>query len=59
MLSNERIDPLFDAVIDATEEAILNALLRGDAGRGCATAHRLDPELLLEVLRRHGVAMSG
>lgn len=54
MLGNERIDPLFYAVIDATEEAILNALLAAKTmtGRGGATAHRLDPQLLLEVLRQ-------
>ena len=45
MLANERIDALFYAVIDATEEAILNALLAAETmtGRGGATAHRLDP----------------
>ena len=61
MLANERIDPLFYAVIDATEEAILNALLAAETMTGLAgaTAHGLDPELLLEVLWRHGVAMSG
>ncbi|MBA2641339.1 MAG: P1 family peptidase [Actinobacteria bacterium] len=57
MLANGRIDPLFYAVIDATEEAILNALLAAETmtGRGGVTAHRLDPHLLLEVLRRYGV----
>ncbi|MGI8479830.1 MAG: P1 family peptidase [Gaiellaceae bacterium] len=58
MLANERIDPLFYAVIDAIEEAILNALLAAETmtGRGGATAHRLDPDLLLDVLRRQRVA---
>jgi len=61
MLANERIDPLFYAVIDATEEAILNALLAAETmtGRGGATAHRLEPELLLDVLRRYGFAENG
>ncbi len=56
MLPNERIDPLFYAAIEATEEAIVNALLAAETmtGRGGATAHRLDPELLAEMLRRHG-----
>jgi D-aminopeptidase len=55
MLPNERMDPLFYAVIEATEEAILNALLAAEtmSARG-ATAHRLDPNALLEVMRRYG-----
>ena len=52
MLSNDRIDPLFYAVIDATEEAIVNALLAAETmtGRG-VTVHGLDGHLLLEALR--------
>ncbi len=53
MLANEWLDELFYAAIDATEEAILNALLAGKTmtGRGGFTVHGLDPELLLEALR--------
>jgi D-aminopeptidase len=52
MLPNERIDGLFAAVVDATEEAILNALLAAETmtGRGGVTAHALDARLLLEAL---------
>jgi D-aminopeptidase len=52
MLNDARITPLYDAVIDATEEAILNALLAAKTmtGRGGATAHELDPDLLLDAL---------
>jgi D-aminopeptidase len=55
MLANERMDPLFYGVIEATEEAIVNALLAAEtmSGKG-ATAHRLDPNALLDVLRRYG-----
>jgi D-aminopeptidase len=51
-LPNERIDPLFEAVVDATEEAILNALLAAETltGRAGHTAYALEPELLLEAL---------
>jgi D-aminopeptidase len=54
MLSNERIDPLFYAVIDATEEAILNAMLAAETmtGRGGVTVHGLDGELLLGAMGR-------
>jgi D-aminopeptidase len=56
MLPNDLIDPLFYAVIEATEEAIVNALVAAETmtGRGGATVHRLDHELLTEVLGRHG-----
>jgi D-aminopeptidase len=52
MLANEEIDQVFYAAIDATEEAIVNALLAAETttGKGGATAHRLDHDLLREVL---------
>jgi D-aminopeptidase len=55
MLANDRIDQLFYAAIEATEEAIVNALLAAETmtGREGRTAHRLDPALLAEVLERH------
>jgi D-aminopeptidase len=55
MLSGERIDPLFYAVIEATEEAIVNAMVAAETmtGRGGAVAHRLDHDRLLEVMERY------
>jgi D-aminopeptidase len=54
MLSDGGIGPLYDAVIDATEEAILNAMLAAETmtGRDGRTVYALDPALLAEVLRR-------
>jgi D-aminopeptidase len=54
MLPNERINPLFEAVVDATEEAILNALLAAETmtGRDGRTVEALDPSLLREALTR-------
>jgi D-aminopeptidase len=55
MLSDTEITPFYDAVIDSTEEAILNALLAAETMTGRddnTTVHALDPELLQEVLRR-------
>jgi D-aminopeptidase len=54
--SNSYINHLFDAVIEATEEAILNALLAAETmtGRDGVTAHRLEPEVLLDALERLG-----
>jgi D-aminopeptidase len=56
MLANERIDQVFYAAIEATEEAIVNALLAAETttGLGGRTAHRLEHGLLTEVLERHG-----
>jgi D-aminopeptidase len=55
MLSNDAIDTLFYAAIEATEEAIVNALLAAETmtGRG-VTVHRLDPDALSQVMARHG-----
>jgi D-aminopeptidase len=52
MVTNEYMTPLFQAAAEATEEAILNALLAaGDmTGRDGITAHGLTPELLLGAL---------
>ncbi len=54
-LSNEAMSPLFLAVIEATEEAILNSLFRATTitGRG-RTVEALPLERTLEILRRHG-----
>lgn len=56
MLANESIDPIFYATIEATEEAIVNAMLQAETmtGKDGAVAHRLDPELLRDCLRRAG-----
>ncbi|MEO9175273.1 MAG: P1 family peptidase [Gaiellales bacterium] len=51
-VSNPYMTPLFDAVAESTEEAILNALLAAETmtGRDGITAYSLRPELLLEAL---------
>ena len=52
MYSQGHMDALFEAVIEATEESILNALLAAETmtGRGGNTVHALPPELLLGAL---------
>jgi len=52
VLADEYITPLFDAVVDATEEAVLNALLSAKTmtGRDGITAHGLTSERLLAAL---------
>jgi D-aminopeptidase len=56
MVVDEHINPLFEGVVEATEEAITNALLGAEtmAGRGGVTAHALDPDRLVEIMRAHG-----
>ncbi|MDQ4058828.1 MAG: P1 family peptidase [Actinomycetota bacterium] len=51
MLSDAYITPLFDAVIDATEEAIVNALLAARTmGGHSGTAYALDGDTLLGAM---------
>jgi D-aminopeptidase len=52
MLPNERMSPLFHAAAEATEAAILNALLSADTvtGRDGVTAHGLEPDMLLAAM---------
>jgi D-aminopeptidase len=52
MLSDRLITPFYDAVIEATEEAILNSMLAAETmtGRDGNTVYALPPELLLEAL---------
>jgi D-aminopeptidase len=54
-LSNSGLDALFDAVVECTQEAILNALVAADTmvGRDGVTAYGLDPELLRTVVAAH------
>ncbi len=61
MVVDEHINPLLEAVAEATEEAIVNALLAAETmtGRDGITAHALDPDRLMEVMRAHGRLLDG
>jgi D-aminopeptidase len=56
VIANERLNPLFYAAIEATEQAIVNALLAAETmtGRGGTTVHALPHDALLDVMRRYG-----
>jgi D-aminopeptidase len=56
MLPDGAISDLFWAAIEATEEAILNALVAAETmtGRDRITAHALDHEQLVEIMARYG-----
>ena len=61
VLSDLRITPLFDAVVEATEEAIVNALLAAETmvGRDGVTAHSLEADRLVDVLSSAGARNGG
>jgi D-aminopeptidase len=61
MVVDASINPLFEATAEATEEAIVNALLAAETmtGRDGVTAHALDPDRLLEIMRAHGRQVGG
>jgi D-aminopeptidase len=56
MVVDEHINRLLEATAEATEEAIVNALLAAETmtGRDGITAHALDHDRLVEVMRAHG-----
>jgi L-aminopeptidase/D-esterase-like protein len=56
MLSNARISALFTATTQATEEAILNALLAAETMTGAdgLRLHALPHERLLAALKKYG-----
>lgn len=59
-LPNDRMSGLFQAVVESTEEAILNSLFRATTVTGMGrTAEALPLEETLEVLRRHGMIPDG
>ena len=53
---NDEMNPLFYAAIEATEEAIVNALAAAEtlSGLGGATAYALPHDLFVDVMNRYG-----
>jgi len=55
MLPAEALSPLFQAALEATEEAVLNSMLKAETmtanGR---TVHAVDIARLKEILKKHG-----
>jgi len=56
MLPNARMNPIFQATVEATEEAILNALLAAETMTGAngVRVYALPHDRLLEAMRKHG-----
>jgi len=61
MLPNARINPLFTAAVQATEEAILNAMLAAETMTGAndLRIHALPHDRLLAALRKYGRVPTG
>ena len=61
MMSEAFIDPLFYAAVEATEEAIVNALVAAETmtGRDEVTAYALPHDLLVNALDKHGLRSPG
>ena len=55
-LHDEHLDALFYAVIEATEEAVVNAMVAAETmtGRDGITAHAIPHDLLTDVMDRYG-----
>jgi D-aminopeptidase len=55
MVIDDRMTPVFKATVEATEAAVVNALLAAETltGRDGITAHALDHERLLDILVRY------
>jgi D-aminopeptidase len=56
MLSNDEMNPLFGAAIQATEESIVNALLAAETMTGINgnTVHALPHDRLMDAMRKYG-----
>lgn len=56
-IPDEALDPLFSGVVQATEEAIINALVAGrdTHGRGDSIVYGMPQARVRQILRRHGV----
>ena len=56
LLRDQALDPIFEATVEATEEAIVNALVAAETmtGRDGLMAHRLPHDRLREVMAKFG-----
>lgn len=61
IMMDRALGALFEATVEATEEAIANAMIAAESmtGRDGHTAHRLPHDRLVEIMRRHGRLRAG
>jgi len=55
-LPNDELDPLFRATVEATEEAIINALVAAETmtGQDGHTVHAIDHDALQQLMKKYG-----
>ena len=55
MLQNDHINPVFQATVEATEEAIINALIAGKdiTGHMGRSIKAIEHLALIEILKKH------
>jgi D-aminopeptidase len=55
-VSNDEIDPVFEAVVEATEEAVIDSMICNETmtGRDGNTSHALPVDQLLSIMRKAG-----
>ncbi len=60
LLRDDQLSPLFQAVRDATEEAVVNSMLQAATTTGYRgrTVEAIDPAKVTEVCRKHGVVVT-
>ncbi|CCW32367.1 P1 family peptidase [Xenorhabdus nematophila] len=59
ILPNDKLDPLYEATINATEEAIINAMIAAKkmVGRNGNTSYPIPKERVREVLKKHNMLL--
>lgn len=59
LLRDDQLSPLFQAVRDATEEAVINSVLQAvtTTGHQGRTVDAIDPDSVLEICRKHRVTL--
>ncbi len=57
LLRDDQLSPLFQAVRDATEEAVINSMLQAvtTTGHQGRTVDAIDPQQVVEICRKHGL----
>ncbi|MCC8379612.1 P1 family peptidase [Xenorhabdus sp. PB30.3] len=57
ILPNDKLDPLYEATVSATEEAIINAMFAAETmvGRNGNTSYSIPKDRVIKILKRHNL----
>lgn len=60
LLRDDQMSPLFQAVRDATEEAVINSILKARTtyGQRSRTVEAVDPQRVIEICKQHGIDLA-